>query len=318
MKADAKKKISIIVPVYNVQAYIEKCLDSILMQTYTDFEVICIDDGSTDNSGKICDLFQKKDNRIRVCHIENQGVSHARNYGLSLMEGSWFCFVDSDDWIEPNYLERMWSLANERQCELVACGIDKTYERTAGGIEVKEQIFTFDSREACIQNYICGGHSMNGYSWNKLYSAEKFRDVRFDENLRVNEDCMYIYEIMSRCERACLTTLKLYHWYIRKDSACHKRAKKADFSAADVFLKLYDKIQGNNMYEAQMVLCKNYILSVVQVLLFAEYERGNIEVAFAKKQCKKWKKDVWNRFSMKQKLKYFLAIYFRKGSSSKK
>ncbi len=311
MNENAKDKVSIIIPVYNVQSYLERCFESILAQTYTNFEVICVDDGSTDESGKLCNLYQEKDSRIKVYHIENHGVSHARNIGLSLMKGSWFCFVDPDDWIEPNYIERMYELATEEQCDVVACGIDKTYEYVMGTNEVKERVFKFHSSKECIQNYICGGNSMHGFVWNKLYRTEKFKDNKFDEMLKVNEDCMYIYEVMSGCEQACLTTLKLYHWYIRRDSACHRRAETADFSAANVFLELYNRVQGVGMEAAQKTLRKNYISSVVQVLMYAKYKRGDSKVVSAKKQCKEWKKDIWDRFDLKQKLKYWYAIYFR-------
>jgi len=312
MNDTMNEKISIIIPVYNVQPYIKICFDSILAQSYTNFEVICIDDGSTDESGKICDFYHEKDNRITVYHIENHGVSHARNYGLSLMSGTWFCFVDPDDWIEPNYIERMYQLALEKQCDVVACCVDKTYEFVMGTEGNNEQIFLFNSSKECIKNYICSKNSMHGISCNKLYSSNKFKDIRFNETLKVNEDCIFIYEIMSKCNRACLTSLKLYHWYIRPDSACHRKAKVADFSAANVFLKLYDKVQGDGMDEALKVLRKNYISSVVQVLLYAKYERKDAEVVLAKKRCKEWKKEVWNRFNAKQKLKYWYAIYFRK------
>ena len=312
MNGSAMINVSIIIPVYNVQVYVERCLDSILAQTYTDFEVICIDDGSTDESGKLCDDYQKRDSRIRVYHIDNHGVSYARNYGLSLAQGVWYCFVDPDDWVEPDYIDRMYCLANQEQCDIVACGIDKTYEFTTGIREKEEQIYKFTSREECIRNYICGGNSLHGLVWNKLYRAEKFKEIRFDENLKVNEDCMYTYEIMSGCERACLTTMKLYHWYMRKDSACHKRAKTADFGAAEVFLKLHDKLQGTDMEEARRVLRKNYISSVVQVLLYAEYEKRDAGVELAKKRCREWRKTVWNRFGLKQKLKYWYAISLRR------
>lgn len=303
--------VSIIVPVYNVQAYIERCFDSILKQTYSNFEVICVDDGSKDDSGKLCDVYQERDSRIRVYHNDNHGVSYARNYGLNRMHGEWFCFVDPDDWIEPNYLERMYELAKEKKCEVVACGVDTTYQFCMGIKNCEEEIHTFASSDGCIRNFICSGNSMHGISCNKLFNARKFGGIRFDETVKVNEDCLYIYQIMSVCERACLTTLPLYHWYLRPDSACHKRAKKADFRAAEVFLQLYDKLTGIDMDEARTVLRYNYITSVVQVLLFAKYEKGNAEVTLAKRRCKEWKKDVWNRFDVKQKLKYWYAIYVR-------
>lgn len=305
--------ISIIVPVYNTQDYIERCLDSILAQTYSDFEVICVDDGSSDDSGKLCDIYQERDDRIRVYHIENHGVSYARNYGLSMMAGSRFCFVDSDDWVEPNYLERMYDLAKEKRCEVVACGLTQNYEYTLGTKGTVEEIFVFESSKACIRNFICDKNSMHGFTWNKLFDTRKFGKIRFHEAVKVNEDCLYIYKIMSACERACFTTLPLYHWYIRKDSACHKRAKKAEFSAAEVFLRLYDMLEEKDMAEARRELRYNYVISVVQVLLYAKYERKDADVLLAKRRCREWKKEVWNRLDVKQKLKYWYAIYVRRG-----
>ena len=98
-------KISVIIPVYNVELYLPKCIDSILCQTYTDFELLLIDDGSSDASGKICDMYKENDNRIRVCHKKNEGVSKARNLALNNALGEFVIFVDSDDWIEPNTFE---------------------------------------------------------------------------------------------------------------------------------------------------------------------------------------------------------------------
>lgn len=312
MNENAKDKVSIIIPVYNVQLYLDKCFESILAQTYANFEVICIDDGSTDESGRLCDFYQEKDNRIKVYHIENHGVGYARNYGLSMMNGDWFCFVDPDDWIEPIYIERMHELACENRCDVVACNVDKTYEYVMGIEGIAEQIYFFETSRECIRNFICDQNSMHGISCNKLYRAEIFKGIRFNEKVRVNEDCLYIYEVMSACSRACLTTLPLYHWYIRPDSACHRKAERADFSAANVFLSLCEKVQDEDMAEARTILRKNYISSAVQVLLYANYEKKDAGVALAKERCKQWKKEVWNRFNVKQKMKYWYAIYLRK------
>lgn len=311
MKKDMKEKISIIIPIFNAEAYLTTCLDSVLEQTYSNFEVICVNDGSTDRTGEICDKFRERDNRVKVYHIENQGVGHARNFGLSVMKGTWFCFVDSDDWIEPNYLERMYDLAQEKKCDLVACGVDMTYKYVKGLDGKEENIYIFETSKVCVENFICNKNSMHGVSWNKLYNAKKFKDVLFDEYVKVNEDCLYVFRIMSLCERACLTTLPLYHWYIRQDSACHRRAGNADFGAANVFLKLYKEIENEEMDEARLILKKNYVVSVVQVLLYAKYAKGESGVMDARKRCKEWKRDVWRLLETRQKMKYLYAINFR-------
>lgn len=302
-------KISVIVPVYNVKDYVDRCLESILSQIYTNIEVICIDDGSRDESGQICDEYQKKDVRVKVYHIENHGVGYARNYGLSLITGEWFCFIDPDDWIEPEYLSRMYELAVEHNCELVACGVKKSFTHDEKKTMHKEQIYYFRSERECIHNFICNTNSMQGISTNKLYSVSAFRDIRFNTQLKINEDCMYIYNIMSQCKNACLTTFPLYHWFIRPDSACHKRPKMADFSAANVFVFLYEKTLKENDEEVTRTLQCNYINSAIQVLLFAKYKRTDKEVVEAKRKCREWRKYVWRMLECKNKIKYLLALY---------
>ena len=113
--------ISVIVPVYNVEPYLRKCLDSIVNQTYRDFEILIIDDGSTDGSGRICDEYAEKDSRIKVFHTENRGLSCARNLGLAEAKGEWIGFVDSDDWIEPDMYEVLIRRAEETGADVVEC-----------------------------------------------------------------------------------------------------------------------------------------------------------------------------------------------------
>ena len=115
-------KISIIIPVYKVESYLCECLDSVIYQTYNNLEIILIDDGSPDNCGAICDEYAKKDSRIIVIHKENAGVSAARNDGLEMMTGDWFTFVDSDDWIEPDYCEKFIQFASAHQADMIFSG----------------------------------------------------------------------------------------------------------------------------------------------------------------------------------------------------
>jgi len=122
-------KISVIVPVYNVEKYLAKCIDSILAQTFTDFECILINDGSPDNSPAICDEYAKKDERMKVIHKENGGVSSARNTGLDIAQGEWITFADSDDWVDENYLELMYSNAIKNNCDLSICGFKSVDEK---------------------------------------------------------------------------------------------------------------------------------------------------------------------------------------------
>ena len=115
------EKITVIIPVYNVASFLERALKSITEQTYTDLQILLIDDGSTDESGKICDLWAKKDDRIQCVHQENEGVSAARNHGLELAEGAYIMFLDSDDWVEPDMVEKLHQLICEHHADVSAC-----------------------------------------------------------------------------------------------------------------------------------------------------------------------------------------------------
>ena len=143
--------ISVIVPVYNAEKYLHRCIDSILAQTFTDFELLLIDDGSKDNSGKICDEYVDMDSRVRVLHKENGGVSSARNMGLDHARGEWITFVDSDDWIEPTMYELMYDDAIKKGVELVYCDMNMVYEDKTEAYQSAE--FHIDKTKL-IQNYI--------------------------------------------------------------------------------------------------------------------------------------------------------------------
>lgn len=305
---DANEKISIIIPVYNAQRYLEKCLNSVLSQCYTNFEVICVDDGSTDKSGEICEKYQENDKRFRVFHIENHGVSYARNYALSLIEGAWFCFVDADDWLEPNYLDVLYRLAIQNKCDVVACSFHRESVWYSERSNKGNDTIVLNSSKECVQNFICDSNSMHGMVWNKLYVTDRFKNLRFRTDVSINEDCLYTYDVMKRCRKACMTMEALYHWVMRKDSACHAKAKVAQFQAADVFMELYQLTVGEQDEEITRTLQRNYVCAVVRILNSAIYEKNNLKVVEVKEQCKLWRKQVWPIMSMRNRLEYLWAF----------
>lgn len=304
-------KVSVIVPVYNVKDYIERCLDSILMQTFTDFEVICVDDGSTDNSGEICEQYRRKDSRVKVHHTTNKGVSAARNFALSKAEGEWFAFVDADDWVEADYLKILYEKALENDCDIAACFLQKDNTYVLGYSKDDIRTLLFDLPEQCIHNFICSTDSMEGMSVNKLYRARLFRDICFDEDMKVNEDCLYTYEVMKKCQRACLVTVPLYHWFYRADSACHTKKIECDFTPANVVFYLYKETLSLKDEELTKTLQKNYVNAVLKIFLYADYKRTDFTVREARGRCRQWRKDVWKMFDLKTKTKYVLALHLR-------
>lgn len=300
-------RISIIVPIYNMQDYLERCLDSILNQTYQCFEVICIDDGSVDMSGMICEQYGQKDERIKVYHVENGGVSNARNYGLSLVTGEWFAFIDPDDWVEPNYLEVLYTNAITENCSVSACSFRRDSDYVFCKQEGYGRILNFHSPKECIHSYICKNNSLQGMVWNKLYRTELYQNICFNTEYSINEDCLYTQSIMEKTESACLTDLKLYHWFYRENSASQTKRLKPDFSSADVFYILYLANKELLDNETIQVLKKNYVQCVIKILLYSKYDKRENDVQQAIERCKRWYTDISKDMSIKEKIKYYIV-----------
>lgn len=205
--------ISIIVPVYNVQDYLERCINSIWEQTYKNLEIILVDDGSTDNSGQMCDAYAKKDARIKVVHKENGGLSDARNAGLRVATGQYIGYVDSDDWIEPQMYEKMYKACKDYNADLAVCRYHCEYE----GSEKEsgtDQESVFD-REMLLNIYICGHNDYVIYNsvWSKLFSAGLVKDMIFPKG-RNSEDIMYTTRAFCRAKKAVYIDSFFYHYVV--------------------------------------------------------------------------------------------------------
>ncbi len=206
--------ISIIVPVYNVEPYLRKCLDSIINQTYRDLEILIIDDGSTDGSGAICDEY-KVDERVKVFHTENRGLSAARNLGLDNTTGEWIGFVDSDDWIEPDMYQVLIKRAEETGADVVECGYYLEYPDRSVIREGKT--FTMPGMEAI--HALLRLDIYNGV-WNRLWKRKCFDNIRFPEG-RIHEDVATTYRVFLLAERVCGTDQDKYHYRHRENSLSH-------------------------------------------------------------------------------------------------
>lgn len=210
-------KISVIVPVYNVEKYLHKCIDSILAQTFTDFEVLLIDDGSTDNSGKICDEYAEKDDRVRVFHKENGGVSSARNLGLNNTEGEWICFIDADDFISISFLEDFYTFIQNNQCiDAIICG-SNSY------ISDKNQstLFSFKYGIYNIEEFISSQY-LHFACWGYIFrhSLLSTNHILFNTDLCLSEDRIFILESFFCMHHiGCLDKNNYYYQY-NIDSVC--------------------------------------------------------------------------------------------------
>lgn len=208
--------ISVIVPVYNVEPYLEKCLDSIIGQTYKDLEILVIDDGSTDRSGEICDNYAQKDKRIKVFHTENQGLSTARNLGLDHAKGEYIGFVDSDDWIEPDMYACLLKNAEQTSADIAECGVFLEYQNKTE--ERKKQKAELTGEKA-VQALLLG--KLNEGVWNKLWKRQCFDTIRFPQG-RVFEDVATTYIVFSSADHVIAIPESKYHYLKRKDSLSEK------------------------------------------------------------------------------------------------
>lgn len=204
--------ISVIVPVYNTAPYLRQCVDSLLNQTYKNIEVFLVDDGSTDNSGKICDEYANTDARVTVIHQENQGVSAARNAAIKCIQGSWICFIDSDDWIESTMLEKLLELANKTHADIVACDLfdekkDCTCYRNYWNVPSKNTELIFEGKERFFY-----GFAYSPVLWNKLIKVDLIHDIWFSTKCRYGEDSLFLSDVMIRTKRVCCSGEPLYHY----------------------------------------------------------------------------------------------------------
>lgn len=207
--------ISVIVPVYNVEKYLQRCVNSLLAQTYTDYEIILVDDGSTDSSGQICDHYATLDPRIRVIHKPNGGLSSARNTGIDVCTGDYICFIDSDDYINDNMLECMNKCISDNHAEICMCGysIVEEHNRAVHSITFNEsRSYSTDEifREVIIP--------LKTAAWNKLFSRALIGENRFPDGRIHGEDLVFFLKIIEATTCICSTEYIGYN-YIKRPSS---------------------------------------------------------------------------------------------------
>ena len=203
-------KISIVVPVYNVEPYLRKCIDSIVHQIFRDIEIIIIDDGSTDGSGEICDEYASKDERIRVLHKNNKGLSCARNDGIDMSTAPYIMFVDSDDWVEPEFCELPLIVAKGTDADLVLF----SYNEEKKGILTEVKIKMKDG-ELCESNAMYYNVYYSAYPWSCLYHRKLFENIRYPEE-KIFEDVGTSHKLIHAANKIWLINNHLYNYRIQR------------------------------------------------------------------------------------------------------
>lgn len=230
--------ISVIVPVYNVEKYLPKCVDSILNQTYRNLEVILVDDGTKDASDAICDAYAQKDPRVKVIHKENGGLSSARNAGIDIAQGEYLGFVDSDDWIEPDMYETLLSLAEKYRVKMVCGGRfnvnDATGVRTPGLCPPVEEVISGEE----LVSRIFLWDNIDSAAWDKLYHHSLFREIRYPLG-KIVEDVPTTYRIALAAGKIAMCDKHFYNYLYRENSITTAAISEKTFHFAEHTKKIY-------------------------------------------------------------------------------
>ena len=285
-------KVSIVVPVYNVEPYVERCIKSLCGQEHKNLEIILIDDGSTDNSGNICDSWKEIDTRIKVVHQKNGGLAAARNTGIEIATGDYICFVDSDDEVSPHYVSGMLKVALESEADIVKCQF-QLFESEHCQFDVEaETIEVIDGREALRR--MCTGLSVSYVTvWNKLYRGNLFSTIRYPEG-KIYEDEATVYKVYDLANKVVVTNRKLYGYFQRNGSITKSKItvdrvklqqsifqerveyfrKKQDVEMADTFAFPYAMNALAKMFEVRDALKD----SEYEKVLWGQYKRAFAQI----------------------------------------
>ena len=224
--------ISVIVPVYQAEKFLHRCLDSVARQTFSDWELILVDDGSTDGSAALCDRFAAKDSRVRVYHRKkNQGVSEARNLGLNEAKGDYIAFLDADDCYESHALETLWNLREQSGADTVGCAHTNLFPDGSSAVELllPSGVYRQDSIRKQIVYPLLGDRLQapvfNGFIWRYLFSASLLRSRRISFEGAYLEDELFLMEYFCGSQKLAVTDVPLYRYFLNPNSATHKYMK---------------------------------------------------------------------------------------------
>lgn len=257
--------ISLIIPCYNAEKTLEKCLISVCGQTYGNLEIIIVDDGSTDGSMQIYTKYQSQDHRIKIIKQENSGVSKARNIGLKSATGDYICFVDSDDWVDANYCAKLLQLLKDENADIAI--IEASYEDENGQIVFQKPTTTetiFDGRKAL--SLLLEDTVIQSHPWGKLYKSDLIKDLNFPENLKCFEDYSTLFKIFDQAEKVVISNDKLYHYIQRDNSLSHDLSPKTAYYFYIAIMEVFRFWQGTKKVDNQQKIAKNFVKKLLMVL----------------------------------------------------
>lgn len=259
------KTISLIIPIFNTQEYLEKCLESAINQDYRNIEIICVDDGSTDNSGRILDDFAGKYKTIVAIHQENGGESNARNRGLSVARGDYIGFMDCDDWIEPGMYSRLKDAMEAYDVDMVASGWIKEFPGRSITVSNQGQVKCGVMNQNELLRYVYHRDNYQGfaYMWNKLYKREALcgedgNFLKFPEDLKLGGDIVYLAQILMNVKSAVYMEESFYHYRQRSGSGSHSKNMEAWLDCLTAYDRVIAFFQHNFVGEEILNLVKRF------------------------------------------------------------
>lgn len=308
------KKVSVIVPVYNIEQYLATCLDSILAQSYTDFELILVDDGSTDKSPEICDLYSNLDSRVKTFHKTNGGVSSARNFGIEASEGEWIAFVDGDDYIVPEYLESLVSAIQSQEVGMVSCNL---LFLNLDGSTTKHPFFRIETYSTdTIRNKFFSDETVKTQfygPYNKIIKRSIIGNIRF-QDFALGEDILFIFELLGRMSYITVIPLIGYQYIKRHSSATTAKfsIKRLEYvNAAHAIINIARTYSEYVLLEAQIWTIRHSIVTLRRIF------NARIEDKcrdFIKEELNfiKTNKHLLTRLSIKRRLDYIILSHIPK------
>lgn len=287
-------KVSLVVPVYNMEHYLERCMATLLMQTKKEYEIILVDDGSTDSSAEMCDKYAKiYADIVKVVHKQNGGLSSARNAGMKVATGSYVIFPDPDDWTEKNYVEELLKLQEEK-VELVCVGYYIDYD-TRQMIANEGQVgYVMSAKEA--KKSLLIPPCMNGFAWNKLYNLDIIRkhELEFLDDVGTTEDLDFTFRYLEYCNNVCFAPeVRIYHYYQREGAATHSGFSRRKIDS----IRTYEKIIANSQDCPELVQAAKEEICNIAINLLWVYENNSCKDIEAKQLLKK---------QLRNTLKYYL------------
>lgn len=287
------KVISVIVPVYNVEQYLRRAIESVLRQTYQDLEIILVDDGSPDACGNICDEYKELDSRIIVIHKANGGLSSARNAGLDIATGDYIAFLDSDDVFLPEMLEELLQLAESREADIVQCGFFRFSN------EIKRD--NYSNNIECLDSLVALQHidePVYMAAWNKLYRRKLFADIQFPDG-KIHEDVGCTYKLFYQSSKIVYLHTPLYGYYVNRDSITTSKIKLNKLDLLDAYENQILFFEEKGLSENLKRASNNFVASFGTLLSYQQEKYEDYTLL---------KKEIQKRFIKKRYLMLHLPL----------